>query len=73
VLNDAILIEDAIEDGERTAAVDHVVFGDDLEPVDDGFLLEDVTVVRNAEADADSIVCEPVEAICWHVQPRKRN
>ncbi len=70
MLHDAVLIEDAVEDGQGTAAVDHVVFGDDLEPVDDGLLLEDVTVVRNAKADADSIVREPVEAICWHVRPR---
>jgi hypothetical protein len=71
MLYDAVLIKDAVEDGERTATVDHVVFGDNFEPIDDGFFIEDVTVVRNAEADTNSVVREPIEAICWHVRPRE--
>ena len=35
VLHDAILLENLVEYLQRTAAIDHVVFGDDFEPVDD--------------------------------------
>ena len=42
MLHDAVLLEDLVEHRERAAAVDHEVLGDDLEPVDDGLLLEDV-------------------------------
>src|SRR5947208_5849053 len=66
MLDDAVLIEDAVEHGERAAAVDHVVLGDDLEPVDDGLLLEDMAIVRHAETDADAVIRESIEAICRH-------
>jgi hypothetical protein len=66
MLDDAILLENLVEDLERAATIDHVVFGDDLEPVDDGLFGEDVIVVRHAEADSDAVVREPVEAIGWH-------
>jgi hypothetical protein len=69
VLDDAVTFEDLIEDLERAAAVDHVVFGDDLEPVDDGLFGEDVVVVRDAKADPYAVVAETVEAIGWHVSP----
>ena len=66
VLHYTVLIEDAVEHGKRATTVDHVVLGDDLEPVDDRLLFEDVPVVRHAEADANAVVRESVEAICWH-------
>ena len=43
---------------QRTAAIDHEVFGDDLKPVHDRLLLEDVLVVRNAQSDADAVFGE---------------
>lgn len=66
VLNDFVLLEDLVEDLERTAAVAHVVFGNDLEPVDLGFLAENMLVVRHAKANADSQICVVVKAICGH-------
>ena len=66
VLDDAVLLENLVEHFERTAAVDHVVFGDDFEPVDDRLLGEDVVVVRNAQADADTVIGKCVEAIGRH-------
>lgn len=69
VLDDAITFEDLVEDFERSSAVDHVVFGDDFEPVDDGFFGEDVVVVRDAKADPYAVVAESVEAIGWHDSP----
>ncbi len=66
VLDDAILLEYLVEDLERSAAIDHVVFGDDLEPVDDGLFGEDVVVVRDAQADSHAVVAESVEAIGRH-------
>ncbi len=66
VLDDSVLLEDLVEDLERPAAVDHVVFGDDLEPVDDGLLGEDVVVVRDTQTDPHAIVGETVETIGRH-------
>lgn len=69
VLDDAVAFKDLIEDLESATAVDHVVFGDDFEPVDDGLFGEDVVVVRDAKADPYAVVAETVEAIGWHVSP----
>src|SRR5216684_807349 len=66
MLHDLILIENLVEYLERLAAVDHVVFGDDLKPVDDWLLRQDVVVMRNAQSDTYSVICESVEAIGWH-------
>ena len=66
VLNDAVLLEDGVEDFEGSAAVHHVVFGDDFEPVAGWFLGEDVGVVWDAQADADAEVGEVVESVCGH-------
>ena len=62
VLHDAVLLEDLVEHMERAARIDHVVFRDDLEPIHDRLLLQDVLVVRHAQADADAVVGEGVEA-----------
>jgi hypothetical protein len=51
---------------ERPSTVDHVIFRDDFKPVDDWLLFKNVLVVRNAQADSDSIFGESVEAICRH-------
>jgi hypothetical protein len=48
MLNDTVLVEDLIEDLEGAAAIDHVVFRDDLEPIDHRLLVENVVVVRNS-------------------------
>src|SRR5260370_40470228 len=63
MLHYPILIENLIEDVKRPAAFDHVVFRDDLEPIYDRLLLEDVLVVRYSQSDSYAIVGEAVEAI----------
>ena len=47
VLDDSVLFEDLVEDMQRAAAIEHVVFRDDFEPIDERFLFEDVLVVRH--------------------------
>ena len=64
VLHDAILLENLVEHFERTAAVDHEIFRDDLKPVDDRFFLQDVPVMRHAQADANAVFGEIVKWIC---------
>lgn len=66
MLDDSVLIEDLIEDVKRPAAIDHVVFRDDLEPIDDRLLVEDVLVVRDSQPNSYAIVGEAVEAVSWH-------
>ena len=70
MLHDLILVEDLVEDLERVAAADHVVFGDDLKPVDDRLFARDVVVVRHAQADADTVFRKRVESVCWHCEIR---
>src|ERR1700756_4043152 len=67
MLNNAVLIENLIEDLERAATIDHIVFRDDLKPIDHRLLREDVIVVWHSQADADSVVGESIEAIGRHV------
>jgi hypothetical protein len=66
VLDDAVLLEDFVEDFEGTPGIDHEVLGDDLEPIDDGFLFEDMPVMRYAEADADAVVGLVIEGVGGH-------
>jgi hypothetical protein len=64
--NNSVLIENLVEHLEGTSAVDHVVLRDDLKPIDDWLLRENVIVVRNSQTDADSVVAVSVEAIGRH-------
>ncbi len=68
VLHDFVLFENLVEHFERTAAIDHIVFRDDLEPVDDRVTAEDVLVVGNAQTDADAVIGKAVEAVCGHLR-----
>src|SRR6266568_4732523 len=63
VLNDAILLQDLIEDAQRTAAVDHEIFRKNLEPVHDRFSREDMMVVRGTQANSNAVVRESIKAI----------
>lgn len=69
VLDDFVLFEDGVEDFEWPAAVAHVIFGDDFEPVAGGLFGEDMAVVGNAEADADAEVGEAVVFVGGHGSP----
>src|SRR5580698_875448 len=66
VLNHSVLLEDAIERGQRAAGIDHVIFRDDFKPVDDRLAGKDMGVVRNAQADANAVILKRIEAIAWH-------
>ena len=66
VLHHPVPLENLVEDLQRAAAIHHEVFGDDLEPIDDRLLAEDVLVVGNAQADAYTIVRVSVETIRGH-------
>ena len=69
VLDDTVLFEDLIENFQRPASLDHEILRDDLEPVDDGFAREDVVVVRNSQADSDTVILKSIEAITRHRYP----
>ena len=66
MLNHSILVENLVENLERTPTVDHVVLRDDLKPVHERLLRENVVVVRNSQANTDSVVGISVEAIGRH-------
>jgi hypothetical protein len=66
VLDDLVLIENAVKHRQRPAAIHHVVFGDDLKPVDFTFAREDVIVMRDAQTDSNTVIREGIEAIGRH-------
>ncbi len=66
MLHNAIPVENLIENLQCTAAIDHVVLGNDLKPIDDRLLRKDMVVVRHPQSDAYAIVGKPVETICRH-------
>jgi len=66
MLHHPILFQDAIENRQRTAAIDHVVFRNDFEPIDHRLAFQDVLVMRNAQADSDAVPGMPVKSIGWH-------
>src|SRR6266849_3171626 len=67
MLNDLIALKNLIEDMQRSPTIDHVVLGDDLEPIHHRFFRENVLVMRHSKAYSNSKVCESIERICWHV------
>ena len=72
MLYDFVVFENLVEDLEGTAAIDHEILRDDLKPVAGGLASEDMVVVRDAQADADAVGGEVVEAICRHDHLEKR-
>src|SRR5260370_1862670 len=72
MLDDAILLKDLVEHLEGATSVDHIVFGDDLKPVDDGLPGKDMFIVRDAKTDSHPVVGKSIEAICWHIPLRSR-
>ena len=66
MLNHFVLFENFVEHFQGSTAVAHVIFADDLEPVARRLVVQDVTVMRHAQADADAKVGECIEAICGH-------
>src|ERR1700691_4342304 len=70
MLDDPVLLQYLVQYGKSPAAIDHVVLRNDLEPVDDRLLRENVVVVRYPEADPHTVIRKPVKAIGWHQDPR---
>ena len=68
MLNNSILFEDAVENFERPSPVDHEVFGNDLEPVDDRLSFKNVPVMWNAQTDSDPIIRLTIERVSRHDQ-----
>src|SRR3954462_2428056 len=66
VLYDFVLFQNLIEDLQRTPAIDHEIFRDYFEPIDQWLAAQDVVVMRRAQSDADSVVCKSVETIPRH-------
>src|SRR5436305_559964 len=66
VLYDFVLLQDFVEDVQRTPAIDHEILGNNLEPIADRLARQNMVVVRRAQANPDSIFSESVKAICGH-------
>src|SRR5260370_38302775 len=66
MLDDLIALKNLIKHMQRSSTIDHVVLGDNLEPIHNRFFRENVLVVRDTEAYPNSKVRESVERICWH-------
>src|SRR5580704_10996088 len=66
MLHHPVLLQDAIENSQRPPAIQHVVFRNNLEPIDYRLALQNVLVMRNAQADPDAVIGMSVEAIGWH-------
>jgi len=71
VLHHAIPLQNLVEHMERAPAIYHEVFRDDFKPVNNRLLIKDVIVMRDAQANAYTIVCVPVKAIRRHGKPVK--
>src|SRR6202140_266819 len=66
VLHDLVLLQDLIQDAPRASAIDHEIFGNNLEPVAHRLARQDVVVVRGAQANADTVFGKSVKAIRRH-------
>src|SRR5579862_4432408 len=67
MLDHPITLKYEVQRCQRAPAIDHVIFRDDLEPVDRGLLFEDVGVMGNPQTDTDPVIREPVKSIGWHM------
>ena len=66
VLHDPILFENLVENHEWPATLDHIVLGDDLEPIDHGFVPQNVAIVWDSQPDPNAVFGEAVKSICGH-------
>ena len=67
MLDDSITLKNLIENMQGSPTIDHVVLGDDLEPIHNRFFGENMLIMRHAKSYPNSEVCESIERICWHV------
>src|SRR3984957_4500190 len=66
MLHHFVLLQNLIEDAQRSPAIDHEVLGDYFEPIHNRFARQNVIVMRCAQTNADSIVRKIVKSICGH-------
>src|ERR1035441_8190315 len=66
MLDHAITFENPIENSQGTAAIHHEIFRNDFKPIDDGGVFEDVPIVGNAQANADSKLGIGVKSVGRH-------
>src|SRR5450631_750982 len=66
VLNDPILFANLVEDLERAAAIDHIVFRNDLKPIDNRLFGEDVIVMWDPQPDTDTVIGKGIKSVGWH-------
>src|ERR1700751_2333925 len=66
VLHDFVLVENLIQDAQRTPAVNHEIFGYDFEPIHYGLARENMVIMWGAQTDSDAVIGKIVENVCWH-------
>jgi hypothetical protein len=66
VLDDAVLLENLVENFERPTSIAHEILGNDLKPIDDRLLFEDVAVMGYTQADTNTVFSEVVKLIGGH-------
>jgi hypothetical protein len=62
---DGIAFADAVKDAQGLAAIDHVIFGDDLEPVDFRLAFEDLAIMLRPKTQAEAEKGRPVAVHRW--------
>src|SRR6202048_4828628 len=66
VLHHAVLLQNLIQNAQRTSAVDHEIFGNNLEPVAHRLARQNVIVMRSAQANPNAVFGKSIKAICGH-------
>src|ERR1700730_8255179 len=66
MLDDPVLFENRVEHLQRAASVDHEIFRDYFKPIDNGLFRENVPVMGNAQADADTVFRKSIESVSGH-------
>src|SRR4029077_5405170 len=66
MLHYVVLLENLIEHFERTSAIYHEIFRDDLKPIDHRLVPENVPVMGHTQAEADAVLGKVVELIGRH-------
>ena len=66
VLHDFVLIQDLIQDTQRSSAINHEVFGYYFEPIHDRFAREDMMIMRSAQSYTDPVIRLAVKSIGRH-------
>ena len=71
MLDHAVLLENLVKHVQRSAAIAHEIFGNDLEPVASRLARKNVLVMGNTQTDADAVIGEVIEAVRRHESRRE--